>query len=103
MADRPVRWRRRVVIALVVLVVCGVVARALWTRRGVPSGSWVLLDLEGDYGEDVPPDSVARLFGEHPMSLLDLLLSQSRTAIEVRVAFGQSPASHQWPASSTAA
>ena len=74
MADRPVRWRRWVVIVLVVLVVFGVVARALWTRRGVPPGSWVLLDLEGDYGEEVPQDSVARLFGEHPMSLLDLLL-----------------------------
>src|SRR5262249_50526721 len=68
------RWRRRVVIALVVLVLVGVAGRAWWGRRGVPEGTWVLLDLEGSYGEDVPQDSLARLVGERRMSLLDLLL-----------------------------
>jgi len=74
MADKPVRWRRRVLIALLLLGVVAVATRSWWGRRGVPEGSWILLDLEGNYGEDVPRDGLARLVGEHPMSLLDLLL-----------------------------
>jgi protease-4 len=73
MADRPGRWRRRVLV-LVVVVVAALVARRIWMRgHGVAAGSYVLLDLEGSYGEDVPADGLARLFGQHPLSLLDLL------------------------------
>lgn len=73
MADKPRRWRR-VLIVLGLLVIVGLVARSWFGGRGVPGDSWVLLDLEGAYGEDVPPDSLARLLGEHPLSLLELLL-----------------------------
>ena len=86
MADKPVRWRRRVLIALVVLVVIGLAGRAVVGRRGVPAQSWVLLDIEGSYGEDVPPDSLARLVGEHPMSMLDLLLLIRDAGEDPRVA-----------------
>jgi protease-4 len=86
MADKPVRWRRRVLIALVLLVVAGLIGRAVVGRRGVPAQSWVLLDIEGSYGEDVPPDSLARLVGEHPISMLDLLLLIRDAGEDPRVA-----------------
>ena len=86
MADKPVRWRRRLLIALLLLVVVGWVGRAWFGRHGVAQGSWVLLDLEGGYGEDVPDDSLARLFGEHQLSLLDLLLLIRDAAEDPRVA-----------------
>jgi protease-4 len=74
MAERPIRWRRRVVIALVLLGFIGVGWRIWSGRHAVPAGSWVLLDLEGSYGEYAPDDGLARLFGQRRMSLLDLLL-----------------------------
>ena len=46
----------------------------------------MLLDLEGSYGEDVPPDSLARLFGERPLSLLELLLLIRDAGEDPRVA-----------------
>ena len=86
MADKPVRWRRRLLIALLLLVVVGIVGRVWFGRHGVAPGSWVLLDLEGAYGEDVPDDSLARLFGEQQPSLLDLLLLIRDAAEDPRVA-----------------
>jgi protease-4 len=86
MADKPVRWRRRILIAVIVLVVIGLIGRAVVGRRGVPAQSWVLLDIEGSYGEDVPPDSLARLVGEHPISMLDLLLLIRDAGEDPRVA-----------------
>jgi protease IV len=86
MADKPVRWRRRVFIAVILLVVLGVAGRFWLGRHGVAEGSWVLLDLEGSYAEDVPDDGLARLIGEHPMSLLDLLLLIRDAGEDPRVA-----------------
>src|SRR4029450_2300289 len=121
MADKPVRWRRRVIVALVLLVIVGLVARSWFggkgipdhgwvlldseggdkearhARRrpgrrswfggkGIPDQSWVLLDLEGGYNEDVPADSLSRVFGEHPMSLFDLLLVIRDAGEDPRVA-----------------
>jgi protease IV len=86
MAEKPVRWRRRVLIGVLLVVVVGAVGR-LWSgRHAVQEGSWVLLDLEGNYGEDVPDDSLARLFGEPHLSLLDLLLLIRDAGDDPRVA-----------------
>jgi len=87
MADRPVRWRRRVIILLILLVVAGFATRA-WRQRGgsVDSDSWVLLDLQGSYAEDGADDTLARLFGEATPSLLDLLLTIRDAGEDPRVA-----------------
>ncbi len=86
MADKPVRWRRRVLVVLVLLAVVAIGGRLWFGRHHVNEGSWVLLDLEGNYGEDVPQDSLARLLGQHPMSLLDLLLLIRDAGEDPRVA-----------------
>jgi protease-4 len=62
------------VLLVILLAAVGLAGRFWFGRRGVAQGSWVLLDLEGDYGEGAPADNLARLFGEHPMSMLDLLM-----------------------------
>jgi len=86
MAERP-RWRRRILIVCLALVVALIASRALrWERHRIPSDSFVLLDLEGAYREDVPGDGLARLFGERPMSLLDLVLTIRDAGEDPRVA-----------------
>jgi protease-4 len=89
MADpvRPARWRRRFVIALVLVVVAAFAVRA-WQHRGpgVRPESWVLLDLGGAYPEDVSNDTLARLMGESTPSLLDLLLTIRDAGEDPRVA-----------------
>jgi protease IV len=86
MADKPVRWRRRLVIALLVVLAFGWVGRSWYRGKGVPASSWVLLDLEGSYGENVPRDSLARLLGERSLSLLELLLLIRDAGEDPRVA-----------------
>src|SRR5262245_50056167 len=86
MADKPVRWRRRVLIGLAALVVVALIGRSWFGGKRIPDQSWVLLDLEGGYNEDVPADSLSRVFGEHPMSLLDLLLVIRDAGEDPRVA-----------------
>jgi len=86
MADKPVRWRRRILIVLLVLVVAGAASRVWLNRHEVPEGSYVLLDLEGDYREEVSSDTLTRLFGERSMSLLDLLLLIRDAGEDPRVA-----------------
>lgn len=86
MADAPRRWRRRLLIVLVVIAVVFVGTRILRGPRGVPEGSYVLLDLEGTYREDVPGDSLVRLLGERPVSLLDLLMTIRDAGEDPRVA-----------------
>jgi len=73
-------------VLLLLLVVVGVAGRFWWRRHGVAPDSWVLLDLQGTYGEDVPSDSLARLFGERPLSMLDLLLLIRDAGEDSRVA-----------------
>jgi protease-4 len=89
MADpvRPARWRRRIVIALVLLVIASFAVRA-WQKRGpgVRPESWVLLDLGGAYPEDISNDTLARLMGESTPSLLDLLLTIRDAGEDPRVA-----------------
>jgi len=87
MTDRPVRWRRRLLIAFAVLVV-GVFAARAWlgAGRGVADESWVLLDLQDSYAEEVSDQPLARLFGEPQTSLLDLLLTIRDAGEDARVA-----------------
>lgn len=87
MADKPVRWRRRLLIVLALVVIGGLAARGwLSGGKGIADASWVLIDLQGTYGEDVPGDSVARLLGEETLSLLELLLMIRDAGEDPRVA-----------------
>lgn len=74
MADKPVRWRRRLLILLLLVGLVVVAVRSFMHRASVAPGSVVLLDLEGTYGEESSNDVLARAFGQPAMSLLDLLL-----------------------------
>ena len=87
MTDRPRRWRRRLVILLVLVVVAGFAVRA-WTQRGghVTPGSWVLVDLGGAYAEDVPDDALTRLFDRDAVSFLELLMTVRDAGEDPRVA-----------------
>lgn len=70
---RRIRWRRWLLIVAVVLLIGGA-ARHFWAERSaVESGSYVLLDVGGNYAEEAP-DGLAQLFGHQSWSLLDLLL-----------------------------
>src|SRR5262245_6304957 len=71
---RKRRWRRRILLLLPLLVVSVVVGRRLFGGPSVPDGSYVLLDLQGDYPERPPESLLGRLVFERPLSLLDLLL-----------------------------
>ncbi len=84
---RPSRWRRRIIILLVLVLVGGFAARA-WQKRGpgVRPDSWVLLDLQGTYPENTSDATLARLFGEETQSLLDLLLTIRDAGEDPRVA-----------------
>lgn len=86
MADRPVRWRRRLLIGVALLIVAGVAGRLWWGHGGVAANSWVRLDLEGAYAEQVPDDVLTRLFRQRSTSLLDLLLLIRDAGEDPRVA-----------------
>ncbi|MBX3028484.1 signal peptide peptidase SppA [bacterium] len=84
--SRSVRWRRWVLLGGLVLAV-GILAGRHWlSGRGVAADSWVLLDLEGGYAEEVTDAPLARLLGEPSMSLLDLLLTIRDAGEDPRVA-----------------
>lgn len=87
MTDRPRRWPRRLLILVALLVVVVFATRA-WLQRGghVPPDSWVLLDLEGTYAEEVPDDPLARLLDESRVSFLDLLMTVRDAGEDPRVA-----------------
>ncbi|MGH7786628.1 MAG: signal peptide peptidase SppA [Candidatus Binatia bacterium] len=86
MADKPVRWRRRLLILLVLLGVGVLAVRSFLHRASVAQGSVVLLDLGGAYGEETSNDLLARAFGRPAMSLLDLLLLIRDAGEDPRVA-----------------
>ena len=87
MTDRPIRWRRRLLILLVVLAAAAFAGRAwLGSSRGVDEDSWVLLDLEGEYAEEVSDAPLARLLGDPSTSFLDLLLLIRDAGEDPRVA-----------------
>ncbi|MGD9764520.1 MAG: signal peptide peptidase SppA [Candidatus Binatia bacterium] len=85
--DRPVRsrWGRRLLIAAVVVVVVVIAARA-WMRGGIDQDSWVLLDIDGNYAEDLPDDALARLLRKRSTSFLDLLMTIRDAGEDSRVA-----------------
>lgn len=87
MTDRPVRWRRRLLITVAVIIVLGLAGRA-WLQHsgGVEEGSWVRLDLEGAYDEQVPDDVLSHLLRERSTSFLDLLLTIRDAGEDPRVA-----------------
>lgn len=84
--EKPHRWRRRLLIALVIVGAVALAGR-LWSHRSrVAEGSWILLDLEGSYAEEVSDDLLARLTGAPRLSLLDLLLLIRDAGEDPRVA-----------------
>src|SRR3990172_3435291 len=66
------RWRR-ILMLLVLLSVPVWIGRTWLMRPQVPEGSYLLLDLEGQYPEEPPDDFVRRVFRERSMSFLDVL------------------------------
>ena len=84
--SRSVRWRRWVLLGVLVIVVAVLVGRRWVSGRGVESDSWVLLDLDGAYAEEVNDAPLARLLGEPSLSLLDLLLTIRDAGEDPRVA-----------------
>lgn len=81
---RP-KWRRRLFLLALIL------AGAYWLLRvqavpSVPEGSYVLVDLQGDYPE-VPPDGVLeRLVGRPTLSMIDLVSVLHDAAEDNRIA-----------------
>lgn len=83
---RARRWRRWLLLGVLVLGVAVLAARHWLGGRGVADESWVLLDLEGTYAEEVSDTTIARLLGEPAMSFLDLLLTIRDAGEDPRVA-----------------
>jgi protease-4 len=81
-----VHWRRWLLLGVLVAVGAAIVGRQWWGGRGVAAESWVLLDLEGTYAEEVTDAPIARLLGEPAMSLLELLLTIRDAGEDPRVA-----------------
>ena len=84
--SRTVRWRRWVLLGVLVIVVAVLVGRSWMRGHGVAADSWVLLDLDGTYAEEVNDAPLARLLGEPSLSLLDLLLTIRDAGEDPRVA-----------------
>jgi protease-4 len=67
------RWRRLLVVALLMTIVFAAARHFLFAHH-VPDGSFVLVELEGDYPERATDDVVSWLTSSKQLSLLDLLL-----------------------------
>lgn len=78
------RWRRWLVFFLIVLVAFWVV-RA-WFAPTVPEGSWVLVDLSGDFLEEPPDSVIGSLVREQRMTLLQVIDAIRDSARDDRVA-----------------
>jgi protease-4 len=70
---RP-RWRRRFLFLLALVLIGLWVNRARLLKPALEEGSYVLVDLQGEYAEEPPDEIVGRLLREPRLSLLDLLL-----------------------------
>lgn len=84
--SRSVGWRRWLLLGVLVLAVVVVAGRHWMAGGGVMTDSWVLLDLDGGFAEEISDPPLARLLGEPPMSLLDLLLTIRDAGEDPRVA-----------------
>ena len=80
------RRRRRWVFALIAVLIGVWLSRSWWAGPAVPGGSYVLLDLQGDYAERAPDGVLKRLFGEPTPSLFDVLAVIREAAEDSRVA-----------------
>jgi protease-4 len=83
---KTIRWRRWVLLGVLVIGVAVLAGRHWVSGGGVAPDSWVLLDLEGAYAEEVADAPLARLLGEPSMSFLDLLLLIRDAGEDPRVA-----------------
>jgi protease-4 len=70
---RPRRRGRRLIVVALVLFLAFILARRFF-GPSVPEGSYVLVDLEGDYPERAPDDVLSWIARSKQLSLLDLLL-----------------------------
>jgi protease-4 len=80
------RRRRLWVIALIALLIGFWMSRSWWAGPAVPEGSYVLLDLQGDYAERAPEGVLERLLGEPTPSLFDVLTVIRDAAEDERIA-----------------
>lgn len=79
--------RRRWLLLVVLVAGLALLVARNWTGGGgVEADSWVLLDLEGSYAEEVADAPLARLLGEPAISFLDLLLLIRDAGEDPRVA-----------------
>ena len=67
------RRRRRFLAVLVVLAIGLWLSRSWWSEPAVPDGSYLLLEVAGNYPEQAPDQLFALVTGERPITLLDLL------------------------------
>ncbi|HSP97940.1 MAG TPA: signal peptide peptidase SppA, partial [Candidatus Dormibacteraeota bacterium] len=81
-----IRWRRWILVGVLVIAVAVMAGRHWLSGHGVAADSWVLLDLDGNYAEEVSDAPLARLLGEPSMSMLDLLLTIRDAGEDPRVA-----------------
>jgi protease IV len=82
---KPRRWKRWLLVALLVL------GGWWWLRDGgrfvsVDDGSYVLVDIGGEYRERAPDDLVSKLTGDESQSLVELLLRLRAARDDSRVA-----------------
>lgn len=73
-------------IALIAVLIGVWLSRPWWAGPAVPGGSYVLLDLQGNYAERAPDGVLKRLFGEPSPSLFDVLAVIREAADDSRVA-----------------
>jgi protease-4 len=80
------RKRRWVILFLLLLVVGGLVSRFTGGGAGIKTGSYLLVDIKGNFVEGPPEDLVGRLLAEGGLGLFDVLQSLRAAARDERIA-----------------
>lgn len=80
------RKRRWIILFLLLLVVGGLVSRFIGGDAGIKTGSYLLVDLHGNFVEGPPEDLVGRLLAEGGLGLFDVLRSLRAAAHDDRIA-----------------
>ncbi len=79
------RWRRFLLILLVLMVAGGLIVRARWRGPEVKAGSYLILDVGGAYSEAPPQDLVGQLLRRRERTLVDLLTMIREAQVDQRI------------------